>query len=209
MTSTKRFLLPSLLALGAAAATFSYGSDASAQNIIKRPGQHAHYSFELEPHGIYQWNDPDDGPGLGIRATIPLMHNGPISSINNNIAIGFGLDMAFWDYGGYRYYDRGRGRYAACDDGFGDGCDGWTMWFPVVFQWNFYFTDIISVFGEVGLTGRLMNWEDDYYGDYYDDDDFSLTFVGQGGGRFQFSDSVGLMVRIGYPYLSVGANILF
>ncbi len=200
--STLRLVLPGLVAFAAAAATMSLSDDASAQNIIKRPGQHAKYNLELEPHGIYQWNHPDDGPGFGVRFNIPLMHNGPISSINNNIAIGFGGDVAFWDYN-----HRWRNGYD-CDNAnrFGDDdCEGWTLWFPVVFQWNFYFTDIISVFGEVGLAGQYTNWENEWA----DDDDFDLEFVGQGGGRFQFNDTVGLMVRIGWPYVSVGANILF
>ncbi len=200
--STLRLVLPGLVAFAAAALTSSYSSDAAAQSIIKRPGQHARYSVEIEPHGIYQWDHPDDGPGFGLRVNIPLMHNGPISSINNNIAIGVGADIAFWDNDRYwrdGYYCNDRNRF-----GNGD-CDGITMWFPVVFQWNFYLTDIISVFGEVGLTGQYVNWDNDFY----DDDDFDLNFVGQGGGRFQFSDNVGLMVRIGWPYVSVGANILF
>ncbi len=198
--SKLRLVLPGLVAFAAATATLSYGSDASAQNIIKRPGQHARYSFELEPHGIYQWNHPDDGPGFGVRMNIPLMHNGPISSINNNIAIGFGADVAFWEYEHWR-----NGAWCGDRDRFGDGdCDGYTLWFPVVFQWNFYFTDIISVFGEVGLTGQYESWDNDFY-----DDDFDLNFVGQGGGRFQFNETVGLMVRVGWPYGSIGAHILF
>jgi hypothetical protein len=36
---------------------------------------------------------PDsEGFGAGFRASIPLFHNGPIDTINNNMAITFGFD---------------------------------------------------------------------------------------------------------------------
>ena len=84
------FVLPFLLTLVVAPL-------ASAQ--IKRPGAHPKYSFELEPHLVLDWGNHDgpgndEGIGLGLRATIPFLDNGPISKINNNMGIGFGLDWA-------------------------------------------------------------------------------------------------------------------
>jgi hypothetical protein len=195
--STGKTLFSALLSVAAATATLTFESEASAANIIKRPGQHPQYDFELEPHGIWSWGWPGDGPGLGVRANIPLFHNGPISSINNNMAIGFGLDVAWWEHDrGHRWWrDR-------CRDVDWDGCDGTTVWVPVVLQWNFYLTDIISVFGEPGLAARFVSWE-------YDDDFDPVIPIFAGGARFQFGERVGLTVRLGYPYASVGANILF
>ncbi|MEI9948895.1 MAG: hypothetical protein WDO74_07900 [Pseudomonadota bacterium] len=69
---------------------------ASAQ--IKQPGAHAHYSAELEPHLVVQWDEyapcANAGFGPGFRATIPFLDNGPIPKINNNMGISFGLDWA-------------------------------------------------------------------------------------------------------------------
>jgi hypothetical protein len=100
------------------------------------------------------------------------MHNGPIDSINNNIGISFGVDT---------YFPGG----------------AFVMHLPAAFQWNFYFTDIISVIGEAGLAfnfGDLPGlWVDPIF---------------SGGGRFQF-DKVGIVVRLGYPDITVGANFQF
>lgn len=196
--SIRKSLIPALLALAGAFTSLGYAPDADAANIIKRPGQHAQYDFELEPHGIWSWAWPGHGPGLGVRANIPLFHNGPIDTINNNMAIGFGLDVAWWTHGSRtrRFGDR-------CWDDWGtDRCDGTTIWIPVVLQWNFYLTEIISVFGEPGAAMRYVSWE-------YDDDFHPFVPVFAGGARFQFGERVGLTVRLGYPYSSVGANILF
>ena len=195
--STVRRLFAAWLSLAAAATTLGYESEADAANIIKRPGQHPQYDFELEAHGIYDWAWPATGPGLGVRANIPLFHNGPIDTINNNMAIGFGVDMSWWSYG-HRVRRFGR----RCWDDWDGRCSGTTLWIPVVLQWNFYLTEIISVFGEPGAAIRYVSW--------YDDSHFHpFVPVFGGGARFQFGDRVGLTVRIGYPYASVGANILF
>ena len=177
-------LFPALFGVAAVC----YVSTAEAQSVIKRPGAHPRYSLEIEPHLAFQVHRvPANGIGPGVRFNIPLFHNGPIPKINNNMAIGFGPDLLFWD--------ENRGRFGC------GGCDGTVIWFPVVAQWNFYLTDIISVFGEPGLAARYIDFD---RGDDFD----PFEFVFWGGGRFQFGETVGLTVRVGTPYISVGANFL-
>lgn len=164
--------------------------EANAQNLIKRPGAHNKYSVEIEPQFAISWaghNHPYDngnyyynGFGPGVRFSIPFMHNGPITNLNNNIGINFGINTFFYD-----------SRY-------GDHPVAFAM--PVAFQWNFYFTDIISVLGEVGFSANVVTSRD--YTAFYADPVF------QGGGRFQFG-KVGVIVRVGYPMLTVGANFQF
>ncbi|GEM_PF-422806 len=183
-------------------------STASAAGIIKQPGAHNKYTFELEPqlvlrpflpawngggygcryqdcrnynNGYYYSYRNHAGVGPGIRATIPLMHNGPIDSINNNIAISFGLSTTFHS----TYY---RDTNAV------------VLNLPVAFQWNFYLTKIISVLGEAGLNTPITFWGGTSH--------LNVEPLFQAGGRFQFG-KIGILVRIGYPLLSVGANIQF
>ena len=75
------------------------------ESIIKRPGDHPNYSIEIERHLLAALflTRAGDGVGLGGRFTIPIVKNGFISSINNNVGIGFGLDWAHYN-GCYYYY---------------------------------------------------------------------------------------------------------
>ncbi len=66
---------------------------------------------------------------------------------------------------------------------------------PFVLQWNFFLSTHFSVFGEPGL-GIL------YSGDGV------LHPVLYGGGRFHFTESIALTVRLGYPSGSVGVSFL-
>lgn len=177
---------------------------ASAQ--IKEPGNHPLYPAELEPHLVVQWNDyaycANDAFGIGFRATIPFLDNGPIPKINNNMGIGFGLD---WAHAGidhrcvnYRYY------------GDTPNADIWSV--PVVAQWNFFLLPKISVFGEAGLVLQHRRYDNIYScangfcpGSVSDN---SVDASFSAGGRFLISDSVGFLLRIGYPYLSAGVSIL-
>lgn len=180
---------------------------AQAENLITNPGDHNEYKFEIEPQlvvrtagprwGRYycdRWDgprgrpDPDcraygyggwAGVGPGVRVNIPFMHNGPIDTINNNIGISFGGSLTFH---GYR------------------GVNATVLNLPVAFQWNFYFTEIISVLGEAGLNTPITFWSGGAH--------FAVEPLLQGGGRFQFG-KVGVLVRVGWPLLSVGANIQF
>jgi hypothetical protein len=193
---------------------FGAPSVARAQSIVRQPGNHANYSFEIEPHLAFQWTDrvgTDDGIGPGVRVNIPFMHNGPISRINNNMGITFGLDVTFSD-GGYGWCYARYGNTPRIDD---DDCSVTEIWLPVAMQWNFYLTKVISVFGEPGFAIAHRRWDYQWYcaganGNLcdYDGSDTDLEFVLWGGGRFMFSDSIGATVRIGYPMITAGINFL-
>ena len=192
--------------LAALACLFS-ASGALAQ--IKQPGAHPDYSLELDPHLVIQHaRGPffaDEGIGFGLRASIPLMRNGPIPQINNNIGITFGGDFVFFDSD----FDCRNNR----NDFLGDECDGTNLWLPVTFQWNFFFTKVVSAFFEPGLA--ISYWQTDWIGDCGGDlceqnsSDLDLAeFVVFFGGRFLFTERAGMTVRIGWPYVSVGGTFL-
>jgi hypothetical protein len=205
MNSIKRIALVLCLTVLSLAA---FPAAARAQSIIKQPGNHPDYSFELEPHFVFQWGaryGVDDGFGPGIRFSIPFTRNGPIPSINNNMGITFGFDLTFG--GDYCYpYNRGS-QY--CNSTLTE------FWFPVAMQWNFFLTKVISVFGEPGFAIAHHHWSYDYCAAVNvpgcHDSNGHTTFepVFEAGGRFMFSDRVGAIVRIGYPMFSGGINILF
>jgi len=180
------------------------------QSIIKRPGDHPRYSVELEPHLALAFLSPtagSNGVGIGGRATIPLLDNGFITSINNSVGIGFGLDWLH--YNGCYYYN-GR-NYAG-------GCDNLnSFYFPVVMQWNFFLSTHWSVFAEPGLAIHHRSWGSDLA--CYDGAGRALPCAGSGpnrtdvdpfilfvGGRYHFSASTSLTMRIGWPYASIGVS---
>jgi len=166
------------------------GAPAWAASIIKQPGNHPNYSVEVEPHLILGWANLDtNGPfprgfdldrhagfGPGLRLSIPLVANGFVKSINNNVALGLGVDWA--------HYDKNSD----------------VLWFPAVMQWNFYLTDVITAFGEPGFALRNTSNHDTHW---------NIDGVLQVGAKFMFGRYVGLTVRAGYPYFSVGVSMLF
>lgn len=210
--------LPTRFSTAVLAAALVMLLSASASAQIKEPGNHPDYSVELEPHALFEWvYGPawgGEGFGLGARATIPIIQDGPIKTINNSMGIGFGLDWvhyssACWNYYGWGRYWGPRGYPGGYD------CSANSLLFPVVMQWNFWLTKVISVFGEPGF-GIEHYWASAYApgacGPYglcpYTYSDTYFRFIFQGGARFMFGDVVGLTVRVGVPYLSVGASFL-
>ncbi len=168
---------------------------------------------ELEPHLIVEWSDyapcTNSGFGPGFRAAIPFLDNGPVPKINNNMAIGFGLDWA------HSSINSRCGAYYNGTTFVGNGftADVWSL--PVVVQWNFFLLPKISVFGEGGLVLQHRRFDNGSAGptcvngfcsgtgsDNSVDASFSL------GGRFLVSESIGFLVRLGYPYFSAGVSIL-
>jgi hypothetical protein len=191
--------------LAAAALTLFVASSASAQ--IRSPRSHPHYGVELEPHLVVQWADEpfwnDTGVGVGLRASIPVIPDGPINTINNSLAVGFGLDWTHFD---------GCGRW-------NDLCDANDFWIPLVVQWNFFVTKNISLFGELGLALQysVLEWEGlipsncarvngvNICND--DVDDLDVELVLWFGARFIVADNIALTLRLGSPSLLFGVSI--
>ncbi len=98
-------------------------------SIIGNPGEHPDYHLEIEPHGLLAFGGPFNAWrgnfGAGVRATFPLIGNGPIPSINNNLGIGVGADFFVFN--------------------------GAALFVPVVGQWNFFLLSHFSLFLEAGL----------------------------------------------------------
>jgi hypothetical protein len=130
-------------ALGVAAAMGMalYGGTAEAapsgneSTIIGIPNEHPDYHLEIEPHGLIAFGGPFNtwhgNLGAGVRASIPLIGNGPIPSINNNLALGFGGDF-FVGYGA-------------------------VLFAPVVAQWNLFLLSHFSMFLEAGVAFTFGN----------------------------------------------------
>jgi len=200
-----------VFAVGASAvALLGWCSEARAQSIIRQPGNHPDYAWEIEPHLAFQWSDRqgnDSGFGPGARFNIPFVHNGPIKTINNNMGITFGLDVTFGG-GGYGCYPVDR-RIAGYD------CSVTEVWLPVAMQWNFFLTKVVSVFGEPGFAIAHRRWSYPWYcngaNNAVCDTRFNSTTVEPvfwAGGRFMFSDKVGATIRVGFPMITAGVNIL-
>ncbi len=202
-----------LAAVIAALCVLLTAARASAQ--IKQPGAHPNYSVELEPHFLVWWQpngwgngyyDHGTGFGPGMRVNIPFLDNGPISSINNNMAIGFGVDWGH--FGGHCGWWGARGAY---DPRWYNDCTTNEFWFPVVLQWNFFITKKFSAFGEPGFAIRHTRWNNAWCynagpNQYYNctETDTGPDFYFAVGGRVHISETVAFTFRIGWPYLSLG-----
>lgn len=190
--------------IGAALLAFvTWQAPARADTLtIRNPGDHPRYVFEAEPHLVLGFIEPPGyasgtGFGLGFRGSVPLVRNGFIPSINNSVAIGFGIDFA-------RY---GRGDYCVSGGTLGEACNRaridnyFEFYLPVVVQWNFYLSRDWSVFGEPGIALNYHAWD----GPRRLDIDPFIFFAGA---RYQFADRMTLTMRIGYPAFSVGVSFL-
>jgi hypothetical protein len=207
MTSTMPRTLPSTglaaralrapfaaLALLFATFTLLTPSTAAAQAVIKQPGAHPRYSFEAEPHLLVNGRGHGgDAIGPGFRGTVVLVDNGFISTINNSVGIGFGADFLLIG----DKHCHGRDQCHRHD----------VIILPVVLQWNFWLHRKWSVFGEPGVA-LVLN--ENHNNDDLDDTDLDVDpFVFGAGGRYHFSDSTTLTMRLGFPVsLSIGVSFL-
>jgi hypothetical protein len=183
---------------------------ASADDTIKRPGDHPSYAVEIEPHGLWGWRHyylaPNDGLGLGARFSIPIVENGFVPSINNSVAISFGVDWLHYS-GDTCYYYFGAPRDLCSSLG-----DANYLLFPVAMQWNFFVAKRWSVFGEPGLV--IYHGFFDYCANVppglpcSTPTQTGVDLALYAGGRFYFSESVALTMRIGYPTFSLGVSFM-
>jgi hypothetical protein len=189
MKRTHRYRF-ALVAPFAAALMFAPGV-ARADDTIKHPGEHPDYHVEAEPHFLFGFDNVFSGNGYGVggRFSIPIVKNGFVPSINNSVAIGFGLDLVHYD---------------GCHNG--ALCGANYLWFPVVMQWNFFVAERWSVFGEPGIAifhGFFDNCPNASCALPTATGVYPAFFAG---GRYYFSESVSLTMRIGWPSFSIGVS---
>lgn len=155
--------------------------EAHAENLIKHPKAHSSYTTELEPHLTFGgYGNLFGGPG--IRATWPVADPAFIPKLNNSIGIGVGADFFF--------------NADACHTVSGERrCYNTAVAIPVVMQWNFWFTEKWSAFGEPGIILGVRPFTD-----------FGLNIAA--GGRYQINDAITLTLRIGVPVASFGVSFL-
>jgi hypothetical protein len=186
MTRARPILVFAALLLPIVASAAPAAAD---DDTIKHPGDHPSYHVEAEPHLLLGWGGWGGGLGIGGRFSIPVVQNGFVPSINNSVAVSFGLDVMFYN-----------GCYYA------GGCSSTGFDFPVTMQWNFYVAQRWSVFGEPGLViyHNVWNCNGACQGNGPAD-----TFVEPAiylGGRYHISDSVALTMRLGWPAFSFGGS---
>jgi len=179
-------------------------SVSTARADIRNPQDHP--EVELQPHLVLQWHHPspgwgwnDDGVGLGLHAGIPVISRGPVPSINNSLAIGVGLDWA--------YFNDVCGNYADCSAN--------DFWVPIYVEWNFFFSDLISAFPDFGLAIEHSRWSTGLCNgpgpgrNLYVCSDGSHTDVELVlwlGVRFHLSKAFALTLKLGTPSLLLGAS---
>jgi hypothetical protein len=182
------------LAAALVAAPIVLGATAArADDTIRHPGDHPQYLFEAEPHVLLGWGGPyaNEGYGVGARFSIPVVENGFVSSINNSVAISFGVDLVHYDW---------------CWYGPNGGCSANYLDFPVAMQWNFFVAQRWSVFGEPGLY---------IFDGFFNDCPGGTQCPGRPwgfgiepalflGGRYHLSSTMALTMRIGFPSFSFG-----
>ncbi|MGO9837182.1 MAG: hypothetical protein ACLP1X_23545 [Polyangiaceae bacterium] len=201
----------SAVALPSLAVAVLAASVALADDTIRRPGDHADYAVEIEPQLLWGWEHynyaPTDGVGLGARFSIPILTNGFVPSINDSVAISFGVDWLHYSYGGCYYYNGYRPGYCA---NIGDAN---YILFPVAMQWNFFVARHWSVFGEPGLNvyHGFLDYCSNVPAGYPCANPATTTgieFAFSVGGRYQFSDHAALVMRIGFPTFSLGVSFM-
>lgn len=166
---------------------------------LAEPSRHEDYDFELEPHLVWQWaaNEvaQDDGLGLGVRLSMPVIHNGPLEGIDNNIAVGVGLTWA--GFIGCRVK--------------GVSCSEHNLWVPLVAQWNFFLRPGISIFGELGLGFRdaIYSIGGSCLGSGCSRSSLEIHPVFWVGGRFRLTSDWSVVARLGSPWLELGGSLTF
>jgi hypothetical protein len=200
-----------VLALAVVLGVLSRAETARASDLIIRYGRTPiGYAVELEPHLVLGSDPPGpgygSGAGIGVRASFVFAPEGFIRGVNDSAAIGVGLDLEHY-YGslaldGYRdqclHFEPGPNGTAICTQVTSNGGTYNYAFIPVVLQWNFWFTDRLSAFGEPGVNLYFLG-----------DHGFGAGPALYIGGRVRVADRITITARLGYPTVGVGASFMF
>jgi len=192
----------------AALAVFHPSAARAYDSIIRYGRTPVSYTFELEPHLVFGSDPPGagygSGAGVGFRASFVIAPEGFIRGVNDSVAIGAGLDFGHY-YGAYGFdgyrdtclnFEPGPAGTQVCTAVSSNGTYNY-VFLPVVMQWNFWFTDWFSAFGEPGINLFYLGSNGSAVG--------PALYLGA---RFRIWDRISIAVRIGYPTASVGVAFL-
>ena len=154
--------------------------------VIKNPNDHPDYRVELEPHGnVILWHRYYHSRYRAYRGIG-----------DPEFGAGFRASIELADPAFIPKLNNTVAISFGADITNCQRCyDDFTLWVPVAMQWNFFLTKKWSVFGDLGIIPRSDGF--DYL--YFD-------FMAHAGGRYHFNDNVALTMRVGYPFISVGAS---
>lgn len=193
----------------ALAALFSPGGAQASDVIIRYERVPIGYAFELEPHLVLGSAPPGPGygagAGLGVRGSFVVAPEGFIRGVNDSVAVGFGLDLGRYygslAFNGYRdqclHFEPGPNGTSICTDVTSNGGTYNYLFVPAVMQWNFWFTDRLSAFGEPGINLFFLG-----------NHGFGVGPALYIGGRFRVADRITITARLGYPTVGVGVSFL-
>jgi hypothetical protein len=136
-------------------------------STIKSEYDHPSYTFEAEPHLVIT-PFHDGGIGAGFAGTFNVADRGFIRRLNDSVGVGFAAN------------------WTTNEDFILSGA----------MQWNFWFTERWSAFGEPGIAVTT-----------HKNDPHLWPHLGAGG-RFAFTPAIALTMRIGFPVSSVGVSFL-
>lgn len=145
-------------------------------------------------HGIsafaYLPYDYGFGVGFALRYTLPIVHNGFISKLNDSFEAEFGADIA---YSWYNY--------------FGSNYSYLTLVVPAAeARWSFHFTKRWEAYAKAGLGFRWRNYNSSY--GHAGALDWVYINVGVGG-LLHLNDTFAVRAEIGYGGLRVGMGFSF
>ena len=173
----------------AVVALLASAEEAQAALVIKNPNDHPQYRVELEPHGnLVLWRRYYSSryrgrsfhgvgdPEVGAGFRASIELADPAFIPKLNNTVAISFGLDVTNCQ-YCYKD-------------------FSLFLPVTMQWNFFLTDKWSVFADLGLMPRT----DGFFRYAYFD------FMAEVGGRYHFNDDVALTMRIGDPFISVGAS---
>ena len=133
-----------------------------------RPDQREHDGVVIDAHVALTWHS---ATGIGFRVDVPIVPDGLVDGVDDDLRISPGLDLLWFFYPGH--------------SGFGA--------YPILpLQWNFYLDPEWSVGGEVGMT-FLFAPDRDRYWRY-----FAGPYLGALA-RWHFAQRNALLLRLSWP----------
>jgi hypothetical protein len=153
---------------------------------------HPRYGIEIEAHASFLY-DATFGPGEGAggRLTVPIWANGPIRSIDDEIAVSLGFEYLY--FGAYKPAGGNANDRAAVD----------TYSVPAGVQWGFWLGKTVSLYLEPQVIYRFAHYNEACTTASVKCAPASDLLVGgQVGFRFRVLDHFAVHLRLGYPMIA-------